>query len=307
MPNKLRQIEAKTGSTENSNTAGASLGKIIELLNGFYDIVGNKPEVEGSIAKMAAFILSEGADARGLRKALARCAKECGGFPIRLPQIMERIPGMEIPQEEAKARAAWDILMAYVQKYIGVDPEGRYGPEYGSYGAMFNRPARFPTLDQRTLDTVRRTGGWIEYARINYDGSAITGDGNVVERKGNFPFVQKRFMEEWLAWAAVDNATPNLGQLLNLPPKNIALLAKPMEPREVLQGESREEFERDRFGQAGPAHTHGPVDPPTPGQLRDRATVQKITLARRILSNEASTQKEREWAQQILKPSEKTA
>jgi hypothetical protein len=87
-------------------------------------------------------------------------------------------------QHEAEARKAWDVLMQFVNKFVGNDVYGNYGPEHGWY------PKTFPQLNPQILDTVRRTGGWRAY-------SCMTND--------DFPFQQKRFFEEYEVWTAVQH------------------------------------------------------------------------------------------------------
>jgi hypothetical protein len=112
---------------------------------------------------------------------LTRCANECR-YPVRLPDILQRISGHEVPQLEAEARRAWDVVTAFVAKYVSNDVHGNYGPEHGWYN-------NFPTLSDRILDTVRRSGGWKTYKCATDE---------------DFPFVQKRFFEEYEAWTAVE-------------------------------------------------------------------------------------------------------
>jgi hypothetical protein len=85
-------------------------------------------------------------------RALTRCARECR-YPVRIPDILQRISGLEIPQPEAEARKAWDVLLGFVGKYVGKRHSREFGPEHGWY------PKNYPKLSDRILDTVRRTGG----------------------------------------------------------------------------------------------------------------------------------------------------
>jgi hypothetical protein len=101
---------------------------------------------------------------------------------VRLADILQRIPGLEVPQSEAEARKAWDVLMGFVTKYVGNDIYGTFGPEHGWF------PQLYPKLSDRILDAVRRTGGWRVYKCM---------------RDTDFPFIQKRFFEEYAAWSAV--------------------------------------------------------------------------------------------------------
>jgi hypothetical protein len=94
-------------------------------------------------------------------------------------------------QSDGEMRAAWDVLMAFVEKCVGNDVFGNFGPEHGWY------PKSFPTLPARILDTVRRTGGWKSYRCMT---------------DGDFPFVQKRFFEEYRAWTATSLQLPALAE-----------------------------------------------------------------------------------------------
>lgn len=172
-------------------------------------MVGHKPDELGTLGKMAAYFLAKSITSAQVAAALNLCVEQCR-FPVRLPDIMQRIPGYEVPAMEAEARAAWDTAIKFVEKYVGSDAEGRYGPEYGRYGAWGppdevtgkpRHPAQYPQLPQRMLDVVRRTGGWIQYKRMTEDDQ---------------PFQQKRFFEEYMAWTAVELAT-DFGKLLTMP------------------------------------------------------------------------------------------
>ena len=130
-----------------------------------------------------------------LAVAFRRARRECRFFP-RIAELRELAGAASAErQRNAEALAAWDTVVAYVQKYVGNDPEGNYGPQFGWYRATWNRPATYPTLPQRLLDVIRRTGGWSAYA--------LMGD-------TDFPFQQKRFVEAYLSWAETNAAVPAL-------------------------------------------------------------------------------------------------
>ena len=158
-----------------------------------YDLVGHKPENPSTIPEMARYLLASGATIIDIAEALDRCVRECQ-YPIRLPDIMQRIPGNNVPQPEAEMRAAWDTLMQFANKYLGTSPHGYWHPDFGFWGPKpspddVKYPATYPILPDRILDTVRRTGGWEVYGRCD---------------EKNFPFVQKRFFDEYQAWVAVE-------------------------------------------------------------------------------------------------------
>jgi hypothetical protein len=235
---------------------------MVEALNNFYDMVGNKPEVNGTITRMANLMISEGVTPVSLEIALRRCVKECGGFPARMPQIMERIPGLEVPKIEAEMRAAWDVLMKFVSKrlrwnedrtYAYVDEEASRvcrrcektvcGNECETCGAR-GRDLKYSELTDRILDTVRRTGGWSVY---------------LVMDPQDFPHQQKRFFEEYEAWTAVERILPDLDKILQLQPAAKLRLLKPMDPAKVMAAAQAPTFNMKRV-----------PNPLSDAQLRDR-------------------------------------
>jgi hypothetical protein len=111
----------------------------------------------------------------------ARC--ELRFFP-KICELRELAGEGEKQQADAEARAAWDQLIQFVGKFVSNDIYGNYGPEHGWHAKSF------PRLSDRILDCVRRTGGWKTYACMSND---------------DFPFQQKRFFEEFLAWEAVQH------------------------------------------------------------------------------------------------------
>ena len=68
--------------------------RVLEMLLKFYAMVGNAPEVKGAIAAMSIALLSR-ATSEQISAALDRCMVECR-FPVRLPDIFQRIPGTEL-------------------------------------------------------------------------------------------------------------------------------------------------------------------------------------------------------------------
>jgi hypothetical protein len=172
---------------------------LVAKLMRFYSVMGHRPEEPGALALMAN-ILTENASDDQINRALTKCGHECR-YPVRLPDILLRIPGQEIPQLEAEWRKAWDVVTQFVEKYVSNDVHGNYGPEHGWY------PKSFPRLSQRVLDTVRRTGGWKVYKCMTSE---------------DYPHQQKRFFEEYNAWSVVERvesdhlltASPQLKQLV---------------------------------------------------------------------------------------------
>jgi hypothetical protein len=170
--------------------------------------MGNAPEVPGAMNAMAADLLSDGVTPDQLDAALQRCRRECV-YPVRLPHIFQRVPGRETPAPDAEMRRAWDELVRFTEKYVGMDSiSGVYHPKFGFHGPRVNawtgeikKPATYPRLSQRILDCVRRTGGWAAYACMDED---------------DFPHQQRRFFDEYLAWLAVEKVEP--AKLVGAPP-----------------------------------------------------------------------------------------
>jgi hypothetical protein len=117
-----------------------------------------------------------------------RRARRERGFFAKIAELRELAGVSRAQQQDAEARHAWDVLTTFVRKYVSNDVHGNYGPEHGWY------PKTYPQLSNHILDVVRRTGGWRVYARMTDE---------------DFPFVQKRFFEEYAAWAAVEHVADN--------------------------------------------------------------------------------------------------
>jgi hypothetical protein len=126
----------------------------------------------------------------------ARARRELRFFP-RISEIRD-LAGAS--NDDAEARAAWDVLMDFVSRYVQSDVFGNYLPDQGC------RSTPMPILSQRILDCVRRSGSWRAFKCMG---------------PSDFPFQQKRFFEEFKAWDAV-NAVP------------VERLALRGEPRRVL-------------------------------------------------------------------------
>jgi hypothetical protein len=175
--------------------------RVLETLTTFYAAAGNAPDSDAGLALMAKF-LSARAEPQAINAALERCLVECR-YPIRLPDILQRLPGTEAGDGNAEMRAAWDVLTSHVKKF------GRWNEDYS--GAHFAKGS--PGLEQRILDVVRRTGGLAVYLGMTY---VDREDG-----KANFPFIQARFFEEYKAWSKVESldraklvpAVPKFAQL----------------------------------------------------------------------------------------------
>jgi hypothetical protein len=140
---------------------------------------------------------------------VGRAVRELEWFPK--PAKLRELAGAEgsVTDQDARAREAWDSMIQFVAKYVGNDVYGNYGPEHGWY------PKTFPDPGQKISDTVRRTGGWRTYKCMT---------------KEDFPFTQKRFLEEYAAWTAVEqiSSTKSLPQITRL-----QLVSKPMTTSKV--------------------------------------------------------------------------
>jgi hypothetical protein len=207
--------------TQNESSKDSTLQgelRVLEMLTTFYAAAGNPPDTDAGLALMAKF-LSARAEPLAINAALERCLLECR-YPIRLPDILQRIPGTGSADVKAEKRLAWETVERFVSKYVGNDVYGNYGPEFGWYGPRFNslrevvKTASYPQLSDRILDTVRRTGGWKIYALMTNE---------------DFPFVQKRFFEEYEAWSEVERISDR-ARLLEIPRVKERVAAKSMEP-----------------------------------------------------------------------------
>ena len=120
--------------------------------------------------------------------------------PAELRELIG-VAGSSLDQK-SESHKAWDILLSFVSKWVQSNTEGTYRI---SRGVRSSEP---PELSQRILDTVRRTGGWKTYKCMTND---------------DYPFVQKRFFEEYAVWSAVEAIEP--GRLLTAPTVMRALAA----------------------------------------------------------------------------------
>jgi hypothetical protein len=179
-----------------------------------------------------------------IRHCIERAVRELEWFPK--PSKLRELADAEgsAASQDAEIRAAWETVTRFCSKYVSNDVHGNYGPEHGWY----RNP---PRLSDRILDTVRRSGGWRIYACMTDE---------------DFPFVQKRFFEEYQAWAAVEHVDPS--KLLTERPL-LHLVAKSMDiPKS----------EPDPAPMARKIEVKRVPELPTPEQMRDQAAVQKQAL-----------------------------
>jgi hypothetical protein len=66
-------------------------------------------------------IIGQSATDEQIAHALTRCARECK-YPVRLRDILQRIPGQEVPDPEAQARAGWDRAVKFVRREVFTNP-----------------------------------------------------------------------------------------------------------------------------------------------------------------------------------------
>ena len=194
---------------------------MLNMLKTFYGVMGSAPDLKGSVALIAETLASR-ADADAINAALNRCMLECR-YPVRLPDILQRLPGTEAADVNAEKRIAWETLETFSRKYVGNDAHGNFGPDFGWYGPVKNyrgeitRPASYPQLPDRILDTVRRTGGWKAYRLMTNE---------------DYPHQQKRFFEEYAAWTEVQRVIADPFRVLETPRFQQLAAAKSIEKPE---------------------------------------------------------------------------
>lgn len=164
--------------------------QVLEMLTTFYAAAGNAPDTDAGLALMAKF-LSARADPQAINAALERCLVECR-YPIRLPDILQRIPGTEAADMNADKRRAWDVVEEFASKWLRWNEDRTSA--YIETGA--------PPISKRVIDCVRRSGGWSLYLRMT---------------DADYPFAQKRFFEEWGAWTDVDRISRDPARALVFP------------------------------------------------------------------------------------------
>jgi hypothetical protein len=162
---------------------------VLKLLHTFYAAVGNPPTVDGALAVMAKALLTK-ASIDQISIALDACMFE--KFPVRIPHILARIPGLDV-DANAEKRLAWDVLEAFVSKWV----------RWADTDRCFTTIARgAPTLSPRIVDTVRRSGSWSVYLALT---------------DKDFPFQQNRFFEEYEAWNEVQVVAADPARVLEMP------------------------------------------------------------------------------------------
>jgi len=249
-----RALDKSSSASRQSSAPAERSEVLVAKLARFFSVVGSRPDEPGALALMAE-ILTQSATDEEIDGALTRCARE-RRYPIRLPDILQRIQGQEIPQLEAEGRKAWDLVTSFVSKWVQADVEGNYQITRGV------RSSDPPKLAQRILDTVRRTGGWRAYKCMTND---------------DFPFQQKRFLEEYEAWTAVEQIVPS--KLLSEMPR-LQLVAKQMDPLRITEPKQEQP-------EASTIKSKSIPEPLTDAQIRDRRQILQQQIA--ALTNHADS------------------
>lgn len=162
------------------------------MLVNFYAVAGRAPEVDGALARMAVALATRSTPAL-VNQALDACLELT--FPVRIGDIISRLPGSSKADVDAEARAAWDVLAAHVHKWA------RWNDDYTAAFWDKRAPA---VLSQRILDVIRRTGGLAVYVGMTFADRPGRPELNESSGKATFPFVQSRFFEEFKAWTKVE-------------------------------------------------------------------------------------------------------
>jgi hypothetical protein len=133
-----------------------------------------------------------------IARALTRCRREIrgkNGFPpvLTIADVLDRAGVLTEDQvEDSECRAAWDEVQRYINRHVVRNPWGVY-EEHDFVGSRGRVPK--PELPDRLRDTIRRVGGWQAVVNPALD---------------DYPHVQRRFYEEYRAWAATEQAAKAL-------------------------------------------------------------------------------------------------
>lgn len=188
-----------TKSSPSSNEAKPDARRVLEMLTTFYAAMGNAPEVKGAVAAMASALLTK-ASIEQITIALDACMFE--KYPVRLPHILARIPGLDL-DVNAEKRLAWETIERFASKWL----------RWNEDRTIAHVEAGAPELSPRILDTVRRSGGWSVYLRMTDE---------------DFPHQQKRFFEEYEAWTEIQHVAADPSKLLEMPRAKELIAGKTM-------------------------------------------------------------------------------
>jgi hypothetical protein len=164
-------------------------------------------------------------------------------YVLQVSQLRRLALADEAGKLDAEMRAAWDVLMKFVNKWCRWNDGYFDGENSHVFSARVETGA--PELPQRITDTVRRTGGWATYLGME---------------PSDFPFQQKRFFEEYQAWAAVERVLPDLAKVLQLPEAQI----KQLTGSKTMDNAAR--------NSALPPNFDAPVKTPTPKSVPEPLT-----------------------------------
>lgn len=186
-----KQHSLKSSPARQQSSALGRKEALVRKLARFYSVTGNPPDEPGALSLMAE-IISQTASDDQIDHALTRCAREFK-YPVRLPDILQRIPGQEIPDPEAQARAAWDRAVRFARREVFSNPTDGDGVCVNQCFAASCSVKEHHYVDahlpQQLRDVVRRVGGW----------RAVS----LALNQSN-PWVKKEFIAEWHAYQAVE-------------------------------------------------------------------------------------------------------
>lgn len=175
-------------SKPNSQSSDDRTERVLRLLHTFYGAVGNPPTVDGALALMAKALVAK-ASIEQITIGLDACMFE--KFPVRLPHILGRIPGIDA-DVNAEKRLAWEVVEKFAKKWL----------RWNDDRTVASIAAGAPELTTRIRDTVRRSGGWSVYLRMTDE---------------DFPHQQKRFFEEYEAYDEIQHVAADPTKLLEMP------------------------------------------------------------------------------------------
>src|SRR5215831_7546200 len=119
------QHSLKSSPAKNQSSVLARVEALVTKLARFYSVMGHTPDEPGALSLMAE-ILASSADDSQIANALTRCARE-SKYPVRLPDILQRIPGQEVSDPEAQARAGWDRAVKFARREVYTNPTDGHG------------------------------------------------------------------------------------------------------------------------------------------------------------------------------------
>jgi hypothetical protein len=125
----------------------------------------------------------------GLTTAFTRARRELRFFP-KIAELRQLAGASDAEQRDAEARAAWQLVTDLLDRHVRSDVHGGYHLVEDPYGLGW----KLPELSDRVLSTVRRVGGWRTLKCMTSE---------------DYPFVQKRFYEEYRASDAISAFDPS--------------------------------------------------------------------------------------------------